>query len=326
MAVQTLRQPAACELESYLPVAVANLVPTAVLDFDLYLQVGGEKRVVLFRERNYPLEQRDLDRLAAQAVLSLYVHVDNAAAYRRYLFDQVVRNVGAEPIKRYQVLTTATRSAFNAAFRSVGADSMVHFAGDFGQYLTEIVCSNEVRMFELLCLMQHDRDTFTHCVNVCTCSVLLAKALGNGAQSDLRTVAAGAMMHDVGKRHLPAFLLKKSGELSERDRAAIRAHPQIGFEELCLRGDMTWGELMMVYQHHERIDGRGYPARLTGTEIWESARICAIADVYDALRSDRSHHKAWRMEDVREYLESASGRHLDGEMVRCWNSVINCKS
>jgi HD-GYP domain-containing protein (c-di-GMP phosphodiesterase class II) len=92
-----------------------------------------------------------------------------------------------------------------------------------------------------------------------------------------------------------------------------------------MREDVTWGGLMTVHQHHERVDGRGYPARLTGDEIHELARICAIADVFDARLSDRSYHRALPLADVLEYLESQAGRAFDREMVRCWTSAARNK-
>ena len=67
----------------------------------------------------------------------------------------------------------------------------------------------------------------------------------------------------------------------------MQEHPTRGFKELCRREDLTWGQLMMVYSHHERCDGRGYPVGLIQSEIHEYARICAIADVYEALCRDR---------------------------------------
>lgn len=93
-----------------------------------------------------------------------------------------------------------------------------------------------------------------------------------------------------------------------------------------MREDMTWGGLMTVYQHHERLDGRGYPAGVTHEDIHEWARICAIADVFDALRSDRSYRKALKTEDIVEYLQSRAGRDFDKEMVKCWNLAIKSKS
>jgi HD-GYP domain-containing protein (c-di-GMP phosphodiesterase class II) len=79
---------------------------------------------------------------------------------------------------------------------------------------------------------------------------------------------------------------------------------------------------MMVYQHHERCDGRGYPAGVTRTEIHEHGRICAIADVCDALMRDRPYRKASLRADVVEYLDRQAGRGFDEEMARCWMAAI----
>jgi HD-GYP domain-containing protein (c-di-GMP phosphodiesterase class II) len=297
-----------------------------VLDFDLYTQPTGICGVVLYRERNYPLSSEDLARLSQRGLETLYIPCDAQKAYRRYLFDAVVRNTGTDPKQRYRALTTATRAAFDAAFRSISPSGLVGFAEEFATHMVDIVCSGELPVFDLLCLLQHNHYTYTHSVNVCTCTVALANRLWDDPGADLKPIAVGSLMHDIGKRRIPRHVITKPGSLTEEEREVIREHPGNGFEELCMRADVAWGGLMTVYQHHERIDGSGYPARLTGAETHEWARICAIADVFDALRSDRSYRKAWPLKEVLEYLESRAGREFDGEMVRCWNSAIKSKS
>jgi HD-GYP domain-containing protein (c-di-GMP phosphodiesterase class II) len=319
-------KPAGFDRQGYMPVVLDTLCPASALEFDLYVPAGNIDGVVLYRERNYPLEPDDLRSLADHGVQTLYIPAECQNAYRRYLFDSVVKNTSAPPIQRYKVLTTATRSAFTAAFRSISPHHMVQFADEFGKHMADIICSEELSVFDLTCLMQHDRYTFTHCVNVCTCSVALANILWNDPRADLRGIASGSVLHDVGKRRIPRVLLNKRGALTDTEREILRQHPRIGFEELCMREDVSWGGLMAIYQHHERTDGRGYPAQLTKKEIHEWARICMVADVFDALRSDRPYRKAHRLQDVVQHLESQAGRALDREMVQCWNSAIKCKN
>jgi len=314
------------EREGYLPVALDTLCPVPVLEFDLYVPAENVHGVVLYRERNYPLDRDDLQRLSQHGMETLYIPADSQNAYRRYLFDEVVKNTDAPPLQRYKVLTTATRSAFTAAFRSISPDHMVQFADEFSTHMTEIICGGEISVFDLISLMQHDRYTYTHSVNVCTCSVALANVLWDDPKADLRGIASGVVLHDLGKRRIPRFLLNKRGTLSDSEREALRQHPRVGFEELCMRTDVAWGSLMTVYQHHERVDGGGYPARLTGNETHEWARICAVADVFDALRSDRPYRKASRLQDIVQYLEDRAGRQFDREMVQCWTSAIKCKN
>jgi HD-GYP domain-containing protein (c-di-GMP phosphodiesterase class II) len=326
MSIDVGERPTPCESTDYLPIALDTLWPTPVLDFDLYMRPDGAAKAVLYRERNYPLGSEDLQRLDARGISTLYIPQDEQKAYRRYLFDMVVKNVGADPKQRYQVLIKATRAAFDAAFRSISPNHMVDFAKEFGTHMVDIVCSSDVPLFDFLLLMQHDYHTYTHSVNVCTCSVALANILWDDPRADLKPIAAGSVMHDIGKRRIPRYIIRKRGALTPEEREQIRQHVAIGFEEVCMRRDMTWGGLMSVYQHHERIDGSGYPARLVGEEIHEWARICAVADVFDALRSDRPYHKGRRIQDVLDYLESRAGRDLDTEMVRCWNSAIKSRS
>ena len=102
----------------------------------------------------------------------------------------------------------------------------------------------------------------------------------------------------------------------------MQEHPAVGFKELCRREDLTWGQLMMVYSHHERCDGRGYPVGLVRSEIHEYARLCAIADVYEAICRDRPYRRASRRRDALEYLDRQAGRGFDEEMMRCWMSVV----
>ncbi len=126
------------------------------------------------------------------------------------------------------------------------------------------------------------------------------------------------MLHDLGKRHVPPAILNKPERLTPDERSIVRQHVDAGFEELCMRDDVEWSQLAMVYQHHERLNGRGYPVGLVLDEIHPWARICAIADVFDALTSARPYRRADPLDDVLEYLQDRAGTDFDREMVRCW--------
>jgi HD-GYP domain-containing protein (c-di-GMP phosphodiesterase class II) len=121
---------------------------------------------------------------------------------------------------------------------------------------------------------------------------------------------------------VPRQIIDKPDKLSERERRIVQEHPCRGFQELSRRPDLTWAQLMIVYSHHERCDGRGYPVGLLRSEIHEYARICAIADVYEALCRDRPYRRASRRSDVLEYLDRQAGRAFDEEMTRCWIAAV----
>jgi HD-GYP domain-containing protein (c-di-GMP phosphodiesterase class II) len=134
-------------------------------------------------------------------------------------------------------------------------------------------------------------------------------------------IGTAAVLHDIGKRQVPSAVLNKPGRLDAEEWDLVQEHPRTGFDQLAPRGDLTWDQLMMIYQHHERLDGRGYPVGLEGDEIHEWARICAIADVFDALTSERPYRKPDTLDKVLDYLQSLAGNSLDKEMIHCWTMI-----
>ena len=92
------------------------------------------------------------------------------------------------------------------------------------------------------------------------------------SRDELAPVATGALLHDIGKRHVPFAVLNKPAKPTEEEWVVIRKHPTDGYHELCNRPDLIWGQLMMVYQHHERLDGSGYPAGRRPTKFIRGPR------------------------------------------------------
>ncbi len=98
--------------------------------------------------------------------------------------------------------------------------------------------------------MSHDAGTYTHVMNVSTYCLALAEQLGIHDQQELEQIAIGALLHDIGKLYVPVEIINKNGPLSQQDWVLMRLHPQMGYRELCFRGDLDEGQLMMVYGHH----------------------------------------------------------------------------
>src|SRR5262249_18034141 len=268
----------------YLPVATASLFPDAVLGCDLYLQRGaGSSRVELYRASDYPLELGDLDRLRASGVEQLFIRAEDAEAYRKYLYENVLHEPSVPATVRVKALREVTRVAFESALCCNDCDQFVSVAGNFGRHLAGLVAERSLEFRELFATLEHDYYTFTHVCNVSMYCATLACLLGVGNEDELAEIAQGALLHDIGKRHIPPQVLNKPGKLTDQEWELVREHPASGFRELALRKDLSWGQLMMVYQHHERFNGTGYPASVMAADIHHWARICAVADVFDAL-------------------------------------------
>lgn len=156
-----------------------------------------------------------------------------------------------------------------------------------------------------------DEETGNHIIRMARYSRLIAEELGlMSDHCDLIELAAP--MHDIGKIGIPDHILQKPGKLSPDELVIMKTHPLIGFRIL---QDSPSKYLMMgatiALSHHEKYDGSGYPNGTKGDNIPLEARIVAVADVYDALTSNRPYKKAWSNEDSMEYLTTNSGKHFD---------------
>ncbi|MBT5774215.1 MAG: HD-GYP domain-containing protein, partial [Dehalococcoidia bacterium] len=129
-----------------------------------------------------------------------------------------------------------------------------------------------------------------------------------------RALSQGALLHDVGKIGVPDAILHKPGPLTDQEFAVIQEHPIRGDEILSSSNGATI-ERAVVRHHHEQFNGNGYPDHLVGDAIPLEARIAAVADVYDALRSARSYREAWSRDRATAQIEQDAGTHFDPRCV-----------
>ncbi len=158
-----------------------------------------------------------------------------------------------------------------------------------------------------------DQETAGHTERVTGLAERLGRALGL-AGAELLDLRRGAILHDVGKLAIPDAILLKPGRLSPEEWAVMRKHPVYAYE--WLKGiPYLQGALVVPLYHHERWDGSGYPKGLKGEAIPRLARIFAVADVFDALTSDRPYRRAWSREKALAHLQANAGRLFDPEVV-----------
>lgn len=162
-------------------------------------------------------------------------------------------------------------------------------------------------------LDMRDNETEGHSQRVTEMSLRLARAMGLPAES-LVHIRRGALLHDIGKMGIPDTILLKPGPLNEEEWRIMRRHPVYAYDIL-YPISFLHPALDIPYCHHEKWDGTGYPRALRGEQIPVAARIFAVVDVWDALRSDRPYRKAWPEGDVRSYLRAQAGKHFDPAIV-----------
>ncbi len=164
-----------------------------------------------------------------------------------------------------------------------------------------------------------DKETEGHSHRVTEITLRMARRYGV-PEHDLVHIRRGALLHDIGKLGVPDNILLKDGPLNTAEWEIMRRHAQYAFEMLSPIAFLR-PALDIPYCHHERWDGTGYPRRLQGEQIPLAARIFALADVWDALRSDRPYRKSWGVEQVRQFVASEKGSHFDPNLVDLFLSL-----
>jgi HD-GYP domain-containing protein (c-di-GMP phosphodiesterase class II) len=166
-----------------------------------------------------------------------------------------------------------------------------------------------------------DKGTEGHTRRVTDIALRLAAAMGID-DAELIHIRRGATLHDIGKVAIPDQILFKPGPLTDEEWKIMRKHPEYAVE---LLSPITYlaPAMMIPHWHHEKWDGSGYPDRLDGEDIPFSARLFALADVYDALTSDRSYRSAWSKQDTVEYIKIQSGKHFDPNIVPEFLDLVN---
>lgn len=165
-----------------------------------------------------------------------------------------------------------------------------------------------------------DQATEGHGMRVAEIAVQLAVQLGVDP-SQLTNIRFGAQLHDIGKIGVPDNILLKPGPLDEKDFEVMKKHPVYAYEMLV--SIPVFNQVLDIpYYHHERWDGSGYPHGLAGDQIPLPARIFAVVDVWDALRSDRPYRPAWPEPQVRNYIQEQSGKHFDPQVVDAFMRLL----
>jgi HD-GYP domain-containing protein (c-di-GMP phosphodiesterase class II) len=291
------------------------------VEYDLYARDAAGK-LVLYCGQGYCFRESDLETLRRRGIRALLISAENLELYEQQLRRRLQDDPSLAGAARCCAIKETNRSIFLTALQNSDLDKLVQVVSDMATDLADIVCNQEGTMETLFRLLRHDYYTYTHVTNVSIYALALAHRLGMWNPTELAELASGALLHDLGKRHIRPEVLNKKDKLSEREVQEVRKHPLTGFRELAHRQDLTWAQLMMVYQHHERMDGRGYPVGIDGSEIHPWGRICAIADVYDAITSYRAYRRPMSMSDARGYLRRNAGTQFDADMVACWDFML----
>ncbi|MCE5271929.1 HD-GYP domain-containing protein [bacterium] len=175
-------------------------------------------------------------------------------------------------------------------------------------YMVDFILQHRSAFHSLMVIHSHDLYTYVHSVNVCTFSVALGATIGLPLYPDIYILGLGGMLHDLGKKKIDPVILNKPEALTEGESETVRKHVMLGVNMLRQHKDVPEEVVRMVFEHHERLDGSGYPRKLKGEQISMFGRIAAIVDVYDTMTTDYPYRKKYRPFDALNHLHLCSGQ------------------
>jgi HD-GYP domain-containing protein (c-di-GMP phosphodiesterase class II) len=254
---------------------------------------------------------------------------------------------GIEPLEVLDESTkrraaTAIRDAFQTVSKAVSkgknglSDDIVREMNDVAELIVRDIARNIHSALALNDLANADGYTLNHSLAVTTLGLSLGmRVMGkygwidvqgkrrlDGIEDRLVALGVGLLLHDIGKLAVPQEILRKPGPLNEEEWKAIRAHPMHGFEMLRKADGISALSRAVVRSHHEKWVGGGYPDGQVGQDIHQFARIAAVADVFDALTSDRDYRKAWPTHEGYDFIVTRGGRDFDPEVVEVFRSFV----
>jgi len=181
--------------------------------------------------------------------------------------------------------------------------------------MVDSIFRNKDALASLCRIKTVDEYTFIHSVSVCVLMISFARHLGLDSQT-VKEVGIGGLLHDVGKTNIPIELLNKEGNLTEDEFIKLKEHAVQGIAIIYDCSDIYEASICVVAEHHERLDGTGYPNGLKGEEISKFGQMAGIVDIYDALTADRCYRKGIQPTEALKKLFEWSKFHYDSELVQ----------
>ncbi|SER52045.1 HDIG domain-containing protein [Nitrosomonas sp. Nm51] len=228
-----------------------------------------------------------------------------------------------EELQTARKIHAKTKEAVTAMFnevrmgKAVQVDEAVVLVDEINQSMQR----NTNALLSLIRLKTADEYTYLHSVAVCVLMVALGKQLGIQGE-ELKQVGVAGLLHDIGKMTIPITVLNKPGKLTDKEFDIVKDHPRRGWEILNTVYQASEPALDVCLHHHERMDGQGYPDKLSADKLTLHARMGAVCDVYDAITSERCYKKGWEPAEAVKKMAVWKGGHFDETVFRAFVKTI----
>ena len=314
-----------CNQAGFLPIPL-QCVPSECLR-ELELHIFNGRSYSLYRKMGIKFGPRDYRRLVRSGVEFIYIPVKDHILYYRTIeqhLGKIIKNPRVQIEKKSEILYATSLELAHQLLSNPLEPKDIDRTGNMVDSMINFIMHDKAAFSKLFEISNHDFYTATHMINVCSLTLAYAHQMGIHDKTMLRIVGTGALLHDIGKIFIPVELLNASAPPTEEELAQLHDHVEQGCEYLGKLNNISSEAMMIVGQHHERMDGSGYPRNLRGGQISILGRIVGIADTFDAMTSVRPYRtNTHSVEEALRFLYSEAPQKYDLTMVQSFEKLIH---
>jgi HD-GYP domain-containing protein (c-di-GMP phosphodiesterase class II) len=312
----------------FLPICLERVPLAALEGIDIHLRTGdgtGEA-FTLFSGNSIKLSEAHRTRLIEGGVKFIYIPMGQQAKFREQTEANLL-DVATDPRMaisvRAELVYETSVQLVDELLREPDLLAKSPRLEKVSRAVTMLVLNDPTAFSHLFAASHHDFYTAAHMVNVATWMVPLAYAMGHHDADELNHICQAGLMHDIGKTYIPTEVLNKKGKLSADEWKQIQRHPELGYEHLSKFEGIHPLVLSVTMEHHERMDGSGYPRGVRGAQTHPVSRICAVVDSFDAMTAFRPFkERTTSVAKAMEIIRSETPLKYDPEVVKAWISMV----
>lgn len=285
------------------------------IDFTLYEANDDKTQMTLFLQSDTVVDGDK--KVYLRGIEQLYVSDEEFEKYQSYAekhLQSIANNPDIPFTDKADIVYKKASSVMDELFKNPDSLENMKRSQNIVDGFVNLALQDEATLESIMKIAAHDYYTHTHSINVSIYSLSLAKFLGL-KDKDLEDIGMASMMHDLGKSKVDAAIINKNGKLSDAEFNEMKNHPQRGYDIALNMGINDKRILSGIRDHHEKLDGGGYPRGLKDKQLSLFARIIAVADVFDALTTKRSYKDALSSFSAISIMKNQMDTHLDMRLV-----------
>lgn len=309
----------------FTPIPLSSLRIDSVTNFDIFIKPRPDQPYVLYAEKNIQFNEEARSRLVEHRITEIFIRTSQRAAYGRYLEDNLRQIISDESIpvqQKTDMLYVSACGVVENVLANPQSYEGVQRSRELVKNTVSFMLSDRQVFGHMLQAISTVYHLYSHSVNVMTYSVALAEFSGYAASSTLREIALGALLHDVGKSRIDAAILNSPDALTAEEWSLMKQHPRFGYDMLVATRSVGEVALDIVLHHHENVRGDGYPDAIKGQGLSPFVRVVSIADVFDALTTDRPWQASRNSFEALSLMTSQIAVELDRDLFRSFVTLM----